>query len=85
MQMSDENDDGGRSRVCDEGVEEGDLGELERVCCGCGIVTFVVGSVMVRAIEGRLPGAGERKRRVVETYGVVFLMMCFVMKRCCCF
>ena len=45
----------------------------------------VFGSVMVRAIEGRLPGAVERKRRVVDTYGVVFFMMCFVMERCCCF
>ena len=43
MQMSDENDEGGRSRVCDEGVEEVDLCELERVCCGCGIVTLFLG------------------------------------------
>ena len=31
MQMSDENDEGGRSRACDEEVEEVDLCELERV------------------------------------------------------
>ena len=37
----------------------------------------VFGLVMVRAIEGRLPGAVEGKRRVVDTFGVLFFMMCF--------